>query len=212
MFKLRNVKYKDIVSIDALCIEEGKITAVIGTSGGGKSTLLKLLNKMLSPTEGTIYFRDEPLSSLPSVQHRRKVLYLNQNPHIFEGSIRFNLVRGFHYQGREIPDETTLKEMLQKVHLDLPLDKSASTLSGGEAQRLALARLLLLDGEAYLFDEPSSALDEKSEMDVLDSVIEWLRSLGKTVVMVTHSKDVALNHADVIYSVHNGTIEEADHE
>ncbi|MFP4078275.1 MAG: ATP-binding cassette domain-containing protein [Candidatus Izemoplasmataceae bacterium] len=212
MFELSNVKYKDIVSIDALKIEEGKITAVIGKSGGGKSTLLKLLNKMLSPSEGTIYYRDEPLSRLPSVAHRRKVLYLNQDPHIFEGSIRFNLVQGFRYQGRGIPDDATLIEMLRRVHLELPLDKPASTLSGGEAQRLALARLLLLDGAVYLFDEPSSALDEKSERDVLNTVIEWLRSLGKTVVMVTHSKDVALKHADVIYSVQDGMIEEVDHE
>ncbi|MFW6298550.1 MAG: ABC transporter ATP-binding protein [Bacillota bacterium] len=212
MFELKNVKYKGIVSIDSLTIEEGKITAVIGKSGGGKSTLLKLLNKMLSPSEGSIYFRGQPLAELPSVEHRRKVLYLNQTPHIFEGTLRHNLLQGFQYQGKKSPGDAALKAMLKKVHLELPLDKAASTLSGGEAQRLALARILLLDGEVYLFDEPSSALDEKSEMDVLNSVIESLRTLGKTVVLVTHSKDVALKHADVIYRVHNGTVKEADHE
>lgn len=213
MFEIRNVSYKSIVSIDALDIENGKVTAVIGKSGGGKSTLLKLLNKTLSPSEGTIYYHGTPLREVPSVEHRRRVLYLNQKPHIFEGTIRDNLVKGFLYQERRPPSDNDLVSMLKRVHLDLPLEKNATTLSGGEAQRLALARILLLDAEAYLFDEPSSALDEKSEMDVLNSVIEWLRSLEKTVVMVTHSKDVALKHADRIYTVTNGEIKEvSDHE
>lgn len=213
MFEIRNVSYKSILSIDELDIDTGKVTAVIGKSGGGKSTLLKLLNKTLSPSEGTILYRGRPLREVSSVEHRRNVLYLNQKPHIFKGTIRDNLIKGFLYQGRRVPSDSDLESMLQRVHLELSLEKSASTLSGGEAQRLALARILVLDGETYLFDEPSSALDEKSELDVLNSVIDWLRRLEKTVVMVTHSKDVALQHADRLYAVSNGGIKEAgDHE
>lgn len=213
MFEIQNVSYKSILSIDELDIESGKVTAVIGKSGGGKSTLLKLLNKTLSPSEGTILYLGTPLRDVPSVEHRRNVLYLNQKPHIFDGTIRDNLVKGFLFQDRSTPSDSVLESMLRRVHLDLSLEKSAMTLSGGEAQRLALARILLLDADCYLFDEPSSALDEKSEMDVLNSVIEWLRSLKKTVVMVTHSKDVALKHADRIYTVTKGEIKEVkDHE
>ncbi len=209
-FKLEGVRYGSILFIEDLTIEKGKVTAIIGKSGGGKSTLLKLLNKSLSPDYGTIHYDGEPLSERDSVLHRRKVLYLNQNPMVFDGTIKDNLLKGFMYQRRALPDDERLENVLRKVRLELSFDQSASKLSGGEAQRLALGRILLLDAETYLFDEPSSALDEKSELDVLNSVIAWLRSSGKTVVMVTHSKDVALKHADRILALNDGTIEEVE--
>lgn len=212
MFEINNLRYKKILSIDHLKIEKGSFTAIIGTSGGGKSTFLLMLNKMLSPTKGSILLDGEKISDIDSVHLRRRVLYLNQKPYIFEGTVKDNIIKGLEFQHLGIPGDDVLSKTLKRVHLSVPLTQDARTLSGGEAQRLALARLLLLDGDVYLFDEPSSALDEKSEMDVLSSVFDWLKSKNKTLIMVTHSKKVAKSHTDRVLRIENGKIEEASHE
>jgi putative ABC transport system ATP-binding protein len=212
MFEIKKLYYKDILFIPSLVIPKGSFTAIVGRSGGGKSTFLLMLNKMLSPTEGEIYLEGRNIDSIDSVKLRRRVLYLNQKPYIFEGNVKDNLVKGLVFQHRSVPDDKTLEDTLNRVHLFVSLTRDAKTLSGGEAQRLALARLLLLDGDVYLFDEPSSALDEKSEIDVLTSVFDWLKSKQKTLIMVTHSKAVANKHTDRVLKIENGQIEEVSYE
>jgi len=212
MFEINHVEYNGIITIDHLSIDEGSFTAIIGESGGGKSTFLRMLNKMLSPSKGSILFKGAPLEEYDSVGLRRQVLYLKQKPYMFMGSVKDNLLIGLKYQHKEYPTDDMLLKMLERVHLAVSLHQDARTLSGGEAQRVALARLLLLEGDVYLFDEPSSALDEKSEMKVLTSVFDWLKSKNKTLIMVTHSKHVASTHTDRILRISSGTIKEDPHE
>lgn len=99
MFLLKNVRYKKILDIADLLIEDQKITCITGESGSGKSTLLRLLNKLISSDSGDIYFNGEQLSSIPSVSLRRKVLMLPQTPVIFPGSVRDNLLIGLLFTG-----------------------------------------------------------------------------------------------------------------
>lgn len=210
MFEFKNVKYKDILDIPMLKIEKGKITTFIGQSGGGKTTVLRLLNKMISPTEGVILFEGKNLSEIDSVQHRRNVTMLSQNAVIFEGSIRDNMTVGMKYQNRPIPPDDILKDLLERVHLNKGLDGPAENLSGGERQRLSLARVLLLDSPVYLLDEPSSALDEETEKLIIEMIVSQVRDKGKTLVMVTHSQRVANEYSDAIVRIQNGgcTVEE----
>ncbi len=204
MFEFIDVKYKNILDIPHLEIEKGEITTLIGESGGGKTTILTLLNKINSPTQGKVLFNGIDLSQIDTVMHRRKVTMLSQNPIIFEGDIRDNLVKGLKYQDKPMVDYQALEELLQQVQLNKELDAPADNLSGGEKQRLALARILLLDSPVYLLDEPSSALDDNTETLIIDMITEHVRKNNKTLVMVTHSKKVAKKYSDVIINIKNG--------
>jgi len=204
MFEFKDVKFKEILDIPTLFIAKEKITSLIGPSGSGKTTILKMLNKMLSPTEGSIIFNKQSLDEIDSVAHRRHVTMLSQAPAMFDGDIKDNLIAGLKFQKREIPSDKILSDMLVKVKLNKELSSPTLTLSGGEKQRLALARVLLLNSEVYLLDEPSSALDEATAETIIEMITGYARSGNKTLVMVTHSKSIAQRFSDEIIEVFNG--------
>lgn len=204
MFRFIDVKYKQILDIPSLLIEKGKITTLVGASGSGKTTILRMLNKMLSPTRGSILFKATDLRDINSVAHRRQVTMLSQNPVMFEGSIRDNLNIGLKFQAKSLLSDAELLGILEKVSLKKALDTSASILSGGEKLRLALGRVLLLNSDIYLLDEPSAALDDEMEETIIQMVAEYVRKENKTMVMVTHSRAMAEIYSDTIIKVTEG--------
>lgn len=204
MFEFINVKYKDVLDLPTLYIEKEKITTLVGASGSGKTTILRMLNKMISPTKGRIMFDGTDLRQINSVAHRRHVIMLSQSPAMFEGSIRDNLNAGLRFQERELPSDETLYQILEQVKLKKSLESSVNTLSGGEKQRLALGRVLLLNPEVYLLDEPSSALDDETEEIVIQMLTKHVRKEKKTIVMVTHSKAIAEKYSDTIIEIYEG--------
>lgn len=204
MFEIKDVEYKDVLRVKNIDVASGEIVCIVGASGGGKSTLLRLLNKSLSPTKGTIHYNGKSLAEIDSVAHRREVVYLNQKPHMFPGSLRDNLLIGLRFQQREDADDKTLYDLMKRVRLNKSLDMDVKHLSGGERQRLALARVLLLDAAVYLLDEPSSSLDDVSEDLMIETIVEFTKKENKTLVMVTHSKDQAHKHGDKVYEIQNG--------
>jgi len=123
---------------------------------------------------------------------------LTQNPAVFEGSIRDNLNVALKFQEKSLLKDNVLLGILEKVKLNKELDSPANTLSGGEKQRLTLGRVLLLNSEVYLLDEPSSSLDDETEESIIQMVTEHVRKETKTLVMVTHSKAIAKKYSDVI--------------
>ncbi|AFM40863.1 ATPase and permease component of ABC-type transporter involved in cytochrome bd biosynthesis [Desulfosporosinus acidiphilus SJ4] len=204
MFEFLNVKYKDVLDLPTLNIGQEKITTFIGPSGSGKTTILKMLNKLISPTQGKIIFKETDLQQINSVAHRRQVSMLSQNPAIFAGSIRDNLNAGLKFQERELPSDGVLNHILEQVKLNKSLESAANTLSGGEKQRLALGRLLLLNSEVYLLDEPSSALDDETEEIIIQMLTDHIKREKKTIVMVTHSKAIAQKYSDIIIEISKG--------
>lgn len=205
MFHFDQVKYKDIIDLPDMTIDRG-ITILVGASGSGKTTVLKMLNKMISPTQGRIFYHGIDIKQIDSVAHRRKVLMLSQNPAIFEGNLRDNLLIGLKFQEKDLPGDEKLYEILEQVQLKKELDNQAANLSGGEKQRLALGRVLLLDPEVYLFDEPSSALDDNTEDIIIQMLTEHAKKLNKSIVMVTHSKAVADKYADEVIEISEGKV------
>jgi len=149
-FQLEQVKYKDILKIDKLQIPETKITCIIGESGSGKTTLLRLLNNLISPDEGSIFYKGRNIEDIDPIQLRREVVMLPQNPTVFSGSVKDNLLIGLEFAEKDKVRDEVLSEILRLAQLDKPLSTIASTLSGGEKQRLALARIMLLEPEVNI--------------------------------------------------------------
>lgn len=207
MFELENVVVKNILTIDYLKINEGEITCIIGRSGGGKTTFLKLLNNMKSKDEGEIRYKNRKIESYDPVQLRREVLMMAQNPVIFSKTIRDNFVKTLEYNNQaEFSDQKYLR-ILNKVGLkEKKLEESADKLSGGEKQRLALARILILDPYILLLDEPSSALDSETEELIIDMVVNCIKEKEATLIMVTHSKKIAEKYGDHIITINHGEI------
>ncbi|MGF2615441.1 ATP-binding cassette domain-containing protein [Rossellomorea vietnamensis] len=191
MFTLEKVSYYDILNSINMKFEEGKVTCITGQSGAGKSTILKFLNKMILPTEGRVFYKGMPLESIDSVELRRQVVMLQQDPVIFQGNIEDNLQIGLKFSKQDPAPRSALKEALNVVMLEKALSDLSEKLSGGEKQRLALARILLMNPSAYLLDEPTSALDGETEAAVMERFIQSVKERDGTVIMVTHSEVVA---------------------
>lgn len=208
MFSLKNVRYKNILEIDNLEIEGGKVTSIVGESGSGKTTLLRLLNKLISCDSGEVKYRGENIESVDSVELRRDVVMLPQIPSIFSGTVRDNLQIGLKFSEKPEADDSVLLSVLELVSFKKSLDEPSENLSGGEKQRLALGRVILLEPEVLLLDEPSSALDEETERIIIGKLVEYTKEQKKTLVMVTHSKKIAKNYSDNIVEIKNGRIAE----
>jgi putative ABC transport system ATP-binding protein len=188
MYFLKNVTYKSILKINEMKIEAGKVTCIVGESGSGKTSLLRLLNAMNTPDSGEIYYFEENINNLDPVKLRREVVMLSQTTLIFPGTVEENLQAGLQFSGKKIASHQELITAMEKMQLNKSLHENAENLSGGEKQRLALARILLMKPKAFLLDEPTSALDEQTEMEVLHEFVNEAKKINATVIMVTHSK------------------------
>ncbi len=206
MFSLKKVKYKHILDINYLNIKKYKVTCIVGESGSGKSTLLRLLNKLISCDSGEIFYNNQPLNTINSVELRRNVVMLPQLPTIFPGTVRDNLLIGLKFAEKPAVDDVKLRHVLNIVHLNKELNDNSDKLSGGEKQRLALGRVILLDPDVFLLDEPSSSMDEETERIIIEKLVSYTKEANKTLVMVTHSKKVAQTYSENIIEIHQGKV------
>ena len=208
MFSLDRVRYKDILDIPHLEIPQGQVTCIVGRSGSGKTTLVKLLNRMITPDAGAILYRGTPVSDIDPVELRRKVVMLPQSPVMFDGTIRENLLIGREFSGKPPVADEILQGILDVMDLTKTLDEDASTLSGGEKQRVALGRVLAMQPDVAVLDEPSSALDEGTERTVIDRLVSSAREHGITIIMVTHARMMAEAVADNLIEIAAGRVVE----
>ena len=206
MFSLRDVRFKGILDIPHLEIPEGQVTCILGKSGSGKTTLMRLLNRMISPDAGTITYRGTPITEIDPVQLRRRVVMLPQSPVMFDGTIRDNLLKGLEFAGKPLVDDALLQRIMDVMDLRKDLDGDASTLSGGEKQRVALGRVLAMQPEVALLDEPSSALDRGTEETIMARLVAGAREYNVTLVIVTHSRALAEAIAENLIEMEAGRI------
>lgn len=206
MFELHHIKYKNILNIKRLTIPKYMVTCIVGESGSGKTTLLRLLNNMISCSQGEILYNNTPINSLNSIELRRNVVMLPQVPAVFVGTIRDNLLLGLKFSEKPLSNDDELNKVLKMIHLLKSLNDNADKLSGGEKQRLALGRVILMKPEVFLLDEPSSSLDEDTEKTIIEQLVNNVKQNNKTLVMVTHSKKIAQNYADIIIELKDGVL------
>lgn len=164
---------------------------IVGPSGSGKTSLLRLFNRLDEKSGGQVRFHDRPVEQYPVTELRRKIALVFQIPYLFPGTVTDNLA--YCCPTKAWPDESFSSRFLNLVGLDPNLaEREAATLSVGQQQRVALARALVLEPEILLLDEPTSALDPGAAKRIEELVLSLNRTLGLTIIMVTHNFGQAL--------------------
>lgn len=208
-------KYDDNLVLNGVSgdVEAGQVIVVIGPSGGGKSTLLRCLNRLEEPTSGQILFEGTDLMSLSEKQldqMRTKMGMVFQNFNLFPNlTVLDNLRLAPQKVKRQSKEEATKKaqQLLERVGLADKADAYSDQLSGGQKQRIAIARALAMSPDVLLFDEPTSALDPEMVGEVL-KVMQDLAQEGMTMVVVTHEMGFAREVADEVWFMADSQIVE----
>ena len=179
---------RKIVSVDELEIFRGEILALVGPSGVGKSTLLRLLNFLETPTSGTICFQGSAFNGTGGVPlaTRRRITTVFQRPVLLDRTVEANVGYGLKLRGQP-HRSAAIRGTLQEVGLEALAGQPARTLSGGEAQRVALARALILEPDALLLDEPTANLDPYN-VGLIEAIVSRRnREHNSTILLVTHN-------------------------
>ena len=193
----------DDVSIE---VRKGEVLVIVGPSGAGKSSFLRLLNRLDEPTGGTVWLEGVDYRQIPPRELRRRIGMVTQTAYLFPGTIADNLRFGPLQQGSELPAKT-IEELLMQVGLAGRAEEDIAHLSGGEAQRVSVARALANTPEVLLLDEPTSALDAEAKGEVEKLILTVVRQSALTGVMVSHDLAQAARVADRVMEMSKGKIE-----
>ena len=201
-----------ILEVPSLDVQEGQTLAAIGPNGAGKSTLLRLLGLLEAPTEGRVLFRGRPVAARGDLLSlRRRMASVFQEPLLTDGTVEDNVSLGLRLR-RVDPGEIDrrLQEWMGTLGIRDLAKRHTRTLSGGEAQRVSLARALVLEPEVFLLDEPFAALDPPTREGLLADLKAILTKACITTVFVTHDRDEALALGDQVAVMIGGRILQVD--
>lgn len=194
-----------IVNDVSVEVMRGELLGIVGASGSGKSSLLRLLNRLDEPTSGTVYLDDIDYKTIPPRELRCRLGMVTQRPFLFPGTVASNLRFGPQQRGEVLPDEA-LDELLRQAGLEGFAERDVVNLSGGEQQRVSLARALANRPEMLLLDEPTSALDEDAKLGVEQLIRELATATSRTFVLVTHDREQARRICDRVGSMERGRL------
>ena len=212
ILRLENVGFEaggqQILKKIHLTVEKGKIVTVTGPSGGGKSTLLKMMGMLISPTSGTIYYKGQDMLDYEPTEYRKEVSYFFQNAVLFDDTVRENLA--FPARIREDRfDEARAKNGLETLQLPTSyIDKPIKDLSGGERQRVALIRTLMYPPKVLLMDEVTSSLDKENREIIISFIQQLNKNEEVTILWITHNQD-EIDASNEVITIIDGEVEAA---
>lgn len=204
-----NIEKSTILENVDLTISKGEVLVLLGPNGAGKSTLLQAAAGLIKPSEGKIIFSDHPL--LQDLEYRRRISTVFQSPLLLTDTVENNIACGLQFRGyprKEI--KVKVHKWMDKLHISHLAKRQARTLSGGEAQRVSLARAFCLETELILMDEPFSALDTPTRRELISELRNVFSETDQTCLYVTHDLEEALTLADRIAVIINGKVHQLD--
>jgi tungstate transport system ATP-binding protein len=212
LFELKDLKKsfgkRLILDIPSLQFEKGKIYAIIGPNGSGKTTILKMMNTLEKPTSGNILYKGKDLfHSHNSAPIQKEMTLIMQNPYLFNMTVYKNVAYGLRIRG---VDRKTIKkrveETLELVGLSHLKERRAHSLSGGEAQRVAIARGLIIEPEVLLLDEPTANVDQLNIGLIEELILRIHEEKATSIIMTTHNQPQAHLLADKVLSIINNRL------
>lgn len=215
IIEFKNIKkvYDENVVIQNLnlSINKGEFITIIGTSGSGKTTVLKMTNGLIEPTSGMIQIHGKDLKQQNLIQLRRKMGYVIQGSMLFPHlTVKQNMAYVPQLEKKKV-DHQLIDEWLQKLQLDPSLkDKYPSELSGGQQQRVAIARGLIHQPDILLMDEPFGAVDEITRRQLQDEILKIYQQTKTTILFVTHDIQEALKLGTRVLIMDQGSIQQFD--
>lgn len=186
-------------------VRAGEHLSITGPSGSGKSTLLRLINRLLEPTAGEVLIEGRNYTAIPPQQLRREVGLVLQSPFLFPGTVADNIRFGPSQVGKRLSD-AVIDDLLKKMNLGNYRDRDVSKLSGGEAQRISLARTMANKPKILLLDEPTSALDKKSQLQIEAVLKQLVHTIDLTYIIVTHDPEQARRLTDRTITLEKGIV------
>lgn len=199
----------------SLSMKKGTVAAFVGRTGSGKSTLITLLCGLIQPGGGGVYVNKQNISGIRRASLLSKISVVTQETYLLNGTIRENLLYGCGTNPSEeqiisATDRAQLAGFLKQLPkgLETTIGEAGSMISGGERQRISIARAFLRNPDLYIFDEPTSALDAETEAKLADELIEHVKRESRILIMVSH-RLAAIQKADVIYVLDNGLVVES---
>lgn len=201
---------KKVLDIEELDLEAGRITGIIGPSGAGKSTLLYILNGLEKASGGSIVFDGKELRGEPDLETRRQMSMVFQKPTVFNTTVYENMACSLKLRGMKNGDiRNRVLELSKLIGLEDKLKQKAVTLSGGEAQRLSLARAIIHRPKVLMLDEPTANLDP-ANVAMIEKLVLHVRTEYKTsIVVITHNMFQARRISEKLVFLLNGTIVES---
>jgi tungstate transport system ATP-binding protein len=197
-----------ILNVPSFLVLEGEILVLIGPNGAGKSTLLQALSALAKPSRGEILFRGQKIGAeIPLLQYRRRLAMVLQEPLLFDTTVYHNVASGLKIRGMKRDEiEPVVVKALERFGIAHLRDRSARTLSGGEARRASIARAFATNPEILLLDEPFSALDPIMRETLIEDLEQVLRETRITTIFVTHDRMEALRLATRLGVMNAGEI------
>ena len=198
---------RDALNVDFLDIERGETLAVVGPNGAGKSTLLLALAHLVKPAYGEIIYEGKSLRQLNELEYRQKIAFVFQAPLLMDMSVEQNIGLGLKFRGVSKEEiQVRVERWLEQLSIESLSMRRAGQLSGGEAQRVSLARAFVLEPELLLLDEPFAALDPPTHAKLLNDLSGILEQNHRTAVFVTHNLNEATTLSDRIAVIVGGTL------
>ncbi len=201
-----------LVDVPGLSIFEGETLSLIGPNGAGKTTLLQALSYLMKPSAGEILFRGQPVGASQGVlEYRRLLAMVFQEPLLFDTTVFNNVASGLKIRGKGGSEARRVVEaQLERFGIAQLGDRSAKTLSGGEAQRTSLARAFAISPAVLFLDEPFAALDPPTRESIVTDLEKVLAETKTTTIMATHDRNEALRLSDRIAVMEGGRIAQID--